>query len=249
MLDDHQHVLGDNSRCFDGFNNNFSRWKKMSQADELEKLSQLKERGVLTEEEFKAKKAEILTPSGAKAKKSRRLLWAIPLIIIGAAGLLNATGDLAGQSTLQCDSATAKDTLQKAFDQSQFARTMNLSAILISEATEQSREAKSGALSCRASLTLNTTKKALVSYKMELGQNGKFLLTFELMDEAKDAHATPATASITDHIQSAPAQAVPVASCVENFTKTFRKEYGDDVLVGSDMLDEWAAECQKKSPG
>lgn len=220
----------------------------MSQADELEKLSQLKERGVLTEEEFKAKKAEVLT-GGIKVKKSRRLLWAMPLIIIGAAGLLNAANDLAGHSKLQCDSAAAKDTLQKAFDQSQFARTMNLSAIVISDVTEQSRDAKSGALSCRASLTLNTTKKALVSYKMNQGQNGSFLLTFEVMDDARGSHATPATSSTTDQIQSTPAQAVPVESCVEDFTKTFRKEYGDDVLVGSDMLDEWTAECQKKSPG
>lgn len=181
MLDDHQHVQGEDSRRFDGFNNNFSRWKKMSQADELEKLSQLKEKGVLTEEEFNAKKTEILTPSGAKVKKSRRLLWAIPLIIIGAAGLLNAAGDLAGQPKLQCDSAAAKDTLQKAFDQSQFARTMNLSAILISDAAEKSRDAKSGALSCRATVTLNTTEKAPVSYQMEHGKNGSFLLTFEVM--------------------------------------------------------------------
>lgn len=216
----------------------------MSQADKLENLSQLKEKGVLTEEEFNAKKTEILNPSGAKVKKSRRLLWAIPLIIMGAAGLLNAAGNLAGQPRLQCDSAAAKDTLQKAFDQSQFARTMNLSVILISDTAEKSRDATSGALSCRATLTLNTTKKALVSYKMEHGQNGSFLLTFEVMDEAKDARATPATSSTTDHIQSTPAQAVPVESCVENFTKIFRKEYGEDVLVGTGMLEEWTDQCR-----
>lgn len=221
----------------------------MSQADELEKLSQLKEKGVLSEAEFNAKKAAILATDSPKTKKSRRLLWAIPLIILGAMGLLDAVGDLGGKSKLQCNSAVAKDTLQKAFDQSQFARSINLSAILVSDVTEQSRDAKSGELSCRATITLNTTKKAPVSYKIQLSPDGHFLLTFEVMDDAKSSSAIPVTPTPTNRIQSIPAQANPVQSCVENLTEKFRKEYGEDVLIGSDMLDEWAAECQKKSPG
>lgn len=236
----------------------------MSQADELEKLSQLKEKGVLSAEEFAAKKAEILNTSSPKVKKSRRLLWAIPLLVIGTVSLLNALGSLAGHtgpvspvspvgnsssSKLQCDSAVAKDTLQKAFDQSQFARSMNLSAILVSDVTAQSRDAKSGELSCRANITLNTTKKAPVSYKIQLSPDGHFLLTFELIDDAKSSSAIPVTPTPVNRIQSNLAQGDPVQSCVENLTEKFRNEYGDDVLVGSDMLDEWAAECQKKSPG
>lgn len=224
----------------------------MSQADELEKLSQLKEKGVLSEEEFNAKKAQILTTGSTKAKKSRRLLWAIPLIIIGAVGLLDAAGSLAGKSKnskSQCDSAVVKGTLQKAFDQSQFARTLNLSAILVSDVTEQSRDAKSGELSCRATITLNTTKKSPVSYKIQQSPDGHFLLTFEVMDDAKSPSAIPVTPTPMNRIQSIPAQANPVQSCVENLTEKFRKEAGEDVLVGIDMLDEWTAECQKKSPG
>ena len=239
----------------------------MSQADELEKLSQLKEKGVLSAEEFAAKKAEILNTSSPKVKKSRRLFWAIPLLIIGTISLLNALGSLAGHtapvspvspvsnvgnsssSKLQCNSAVAKDTLQKAFDQSQFARSINLSGILVSDVTEQSRDAKSGELSCRATITLNTTKKAPVSYKIQLSPDGHFLLTFEVMDDAKSSSAIPVTPTPTNRIQSIPAHADPIESCVENLTEKFREEYGDDVLVGSDMLDEWAAECQKKSPG
>ena len=233
----------------------------MSQADELEKLSQLKEKGVLSAEEFAAKKAEILNTSSPKVKKSRRLFWAIPLLIIGTISLLNALGSLAGHtgpvspvgnsnsSKLQCNSAVAKDTLQKAFDQSQFARSINLSGILVSDVTEQSRDAKSGELSCRATITLNTTKKAPVSYKIQQSPDGHFLLTFEVMDDAKSSSAIPVTPTPTNRIQSIPAHADPIESCVENLTEKFREEYGDDVLVGSDMLDEWAAECQKKSPG
>ncbi|ABD70757.1 hypothetical protein Rfer_3047 [Rhodoferax ferrireducens T118] len=236
----------------------------MSQADELEKLSQLKEKGVLSAEEFAAKKAEILNTSSPKVKKSRRLFWAIPLLIIGTISLLNAFGSLAGHtspvspvspvgnsnsSKLQCNSAVAKDTLQKAFDQSQFARSINLSAILVSDVTEQSRDAKSGELSCRATITLNTTKKAPVSYKIQQSPDGHFLLTFEVMDDAKSSSAIPVTPTPTNRIQSIPAHADFIESCVENLTEKFKKEYGDDVLVGSDMLDEWAAECQKKSPG
>lgn len=223
----------------------------MSQVDELEKLSQLKEKGVLSAEEFAAKKAEILNTSSPKVKKSRRLLWAIPLIIIGAVGLLDAAGSLAGKSKdskSQCNSAVAKDTLQKAFDQSQFARTLNLSAILVSDVTEKSRDAKSGEPSCRATITLNTTKKAPVSYKIQQSPDGHFLLTFEVIDDAKISNVIPETPIPTNPIHSIPVQVKPVESCLENFTQKFRKEYGEDVLVRSDMLDEWAAECQKKSP-
>ena len=233
----------------------------MSQADELEKLSQLKEKGVLSAEEFAAKKAEILNTSSPKVKKSRRLFLAIPLLIIGTISLLNALGSLAGHtgpespvgnsnsSKLQCNSAVAKDTLQKAFDQSQFARTINLSAILVSDVTEQSRDEKSGELSCRATITLNTTKKAPVSYKIQLSPDGHFLLTFEVIDDAKISSVIPESPISTNPIQSIPAQVNLVESCVENFAQKFRREYGEDVLVRSDMLDEWAVECQKKSPG
>jgi hypothetical protein len=226
----------------------FLRQEYMSQADELEKLSQLKEKGVLTDAEFNAKKAEILSPNSTKAKKSYRLFWAIPLAIIGAMGLFDAVGDLGGHSKMNCESAAAKGTLQKAFDQSQFARAMNLSAIQISNATEQNRDPKSGELSCRATITLNTTNKIPVAYKMEQGEKGQFLLTFEVVDDTNETSAIPALPTPTSQSQSTPAPADFVASCVENFVTKFRNEAGEDVRVGIDMLDEWEAECKSKLP-
>lgn len=244
----------------------------MSQADELEKLSQLKEKGVLSAEEFAAKKAEILNTSSPKAKKSRRLFWAFPLLFIGTISLLSALGSLAGHpgtdstvspvnqvgpsspvaisngSKLRCDSATAQDTLQRAFDQSQFARSMNLSAILVSDVKEQSRDAKTDVLVCRATITLNTTRKAPVSYKMEQTAGGKFLLTFEVLDDAESTSDTPAPPSPTRKEQATPASADFVASCVENSVEKYRKDVGEDVLVRADMLDEWESQCKNKFP-
>ncbi|MDD5029774.1 MAG: SHOCT domain-containing protein [Rhodoferax sp.] len=244
----------------------------MSQADELEKLSQLKEKGVLSAEEFSAKKAEILNTSSPKVKKSRRLFWAIPLLIIGTISLLNALGSLSGHtgpvspvspaspvkpvdpvgnsnsSKLQCDSAVAKDTLQRAFDQSQFARTMNLSAVLISDVKEQSREAKTDALVCRATITLNTTRKAPVSYRVEQTSDGQFLLTFQVLDDTEGTSTTPVTPSTTRKNQATPAPADFVTRCVDDFVTKFRKEVGEDIQVRVDMLDEWEAQCKNKFP-
>lgn len=163
----------------------------MSEVDELTKLAALKEKGVLSEDEFNAKKAEILNTGSSKPKKSRGLLWKIPLALIGLAGLLNAFG-VGGDSKLKCDANNAKTTLKGAFDQSQFARTLNLSAIDINDITEKNRDDKAGTLSCRAAITMNTTKKVPVSYKIEQHNDGKFLLTFEVLDESENAAPTVA---------------------------------------------------------
>jgi hypothetical protein len=220
----------------------------MSQADELEKLSQLKEKGVLTDAEFNAKKAEILSPSSTNVKKSYRLLWAIPVIILGAMGILDAASDLGGlsggHSKFQCDGTVAKDTLQKAFDQSQFARNMNLSAIQISDVSEQSRDPKSGELSCQAIIMLNTTNKVPVSYKMENGQKGQFLLTFEVLDEARISRTTSKTPNTLNSIQPGQMQAQIVEKCVEKSIENFKKDQDEDVLVGVDMLEEWTDACK-----
>lgn len=167
----------------------------MSEVDELEKLAALKDKGILSEDEFNAKKAEILNTGSSKPKKSRGLLWKIPLALIGLAGLLNAFG-LGGHSKLKCDTGDAKTTLKGAFDQSQFARTLNLSAIDVNDITEKNRDDKTGTLSCRATITMNTTKKVPVSYKIEQHNDGKFLLTFEVLDEAENT--TPPVARQLD---------------------------------------------------
>lgn len=220
----------------------------MSQVDELEKLSQLREKGVLTEEEFNAKKTELLATGGKpKVKILRRLLWAIPLMIIGVVGLVDAASKLAGTSkpNLQCDSAAAKDTLEKAFDQSQFARTLNLSAVLVSAVKEQGRDPKSGELSCRATLTLNNTQKASVLYKIQPRPGGKFLLSFEVLDDDKTSNVMPASPSAANQGTASPAKEEVVERCMKYFTRKFEDEFGDDAPIGKELLEEWTAQCKK----
>lgn len=217
----------------------------MSEVDELEKLAALKEKGILSEDEFNAKKSEILNTGSSKPKKSRGLLWKIPLALIGFAGLLNAFG-VGGHSKLKCDTDNAKTTLKAAFDQSQFARTLNLSAIDISDVTEKSHDDKAGELSCRANIMLNTTKKVPVSYKIEQHKDGKFLLTFEVLDEAENATPTvarqlaqPAASSIP-----APTQATPDKSPQAASTQVV-----DGTLTETAILSKYKAsfDCNKAS--
>lgn len=223
----------------------------MSEVNELEKLAALKEKGILSEDEFNAKKAEILNTGSSKQKKSRGLLWKIPLALIGLAGLLNAFG-IGGDSKLKCDASNAKTTLKGAFDQSQFARTLNLSAIDINDITEKNRDDKAGTLSCRATITMNTTKKVPVSYKIEQHNDGKFLLTFEVLDEAENttpmvapppAQASPPT-NISALVGKAPESALDDPALKESFKILLGDKLGDfrerlNVSSGITQEGEW----------
>ncbi|HQT08600.1 MAG: hypothetical protein B7Y05_13005 [Polynucleobacter sp. 24-46-87] len=73
----------------------------MSDADELEKLHQLKVKGVLTEEEFLVKKQNLLGSVGAKPKKrTSGLIWKIPLaglgVLIGVIGMNSGADKIKG---------------------------------------------------------------------------------------------------------------------------------------------------------
>jgi len=82
----------------------------------------------------------------------------------------------------KCDSVVANDTLKKAFDQSQFARTLNISAIEISAIRESAFESKSNARTCFGTVTMNNTKKVDVNFKIVGRTNGQFMLTFEVVN-------------------------------------------------------------------
>jgi hypothetical protein len=80
----------------------------------------------------------------------------------------------------KCNSTQAKDTLIKAFDQSQFARTLNLSAIEVSTPQENSFSVTSKTRSCSGILTMNNTEKVTVAFQMTDREDDKFMLTFEV---------------------------------------------------------------------
>jgi hypothetical protein len=77
----------------------------------------------------------------------------------------------------KCDSSNATTTLTKTFDGSQFARTLNLSVIVVSDASESSYD--SHTRKCSAVLMLNNNSKLSVDYEMEIYKDGRYTLTFK----------------------------------------------------------------------
>jgi len=79
-----------------------------------------------------------------------------------------------------CDNSAAIETLKKAFDGAQFARTLNLSAVDVGSVSESSYDDASGTRKCVAVLTMNNTNKVTVDYQLEKRAAGKFMLTFQI---------------------------------------------------------------------
>jgi hypothetical protein len=78
----------------------------------------------------------------------------------------------------KCDGSVAKDLLRKSFDQSQFARTLNLSAVEVSTARELTFDSSNSTRKCFATVVMNNTEKMNLDFKMEKRSNG-IMLTFE----------------------------------------------------------------------
>lgn len=223
----------------------------MSDIDELAKLAALKKDGVVSEDEFNAKKAEILGAKKTEPKKSKGLLWKVPVSLIGIVALLATWGVF--ETGLKCDSSSSKKALKSAFDQSQFARTLNLSAVDITDVTEKSRNDTAGELMCHATVTMNTAKQVPVEYKIQVHKDGRFLIVFQVVDQPVGSNL-PAAASLSQPtVQPKPAQsALPQAtidSCVDKRIAAFRKEAGPDAPIKMDVLDEWTEECKKEISG
>lgn len=81
-------------------------------------------------------------------------------------------------SVPKCDGSIAKDLLRKSFDQSQFARTLNLSAVEVSAARELTFDSPNSTRKCFATVVMNNTDKMNLDFKMEKRTNG-IMLTFE----------------------------------------------------------------------
>ena len=87
--------------------------------------------------------------------------------------------------TPKCDSSVAKETLKNAFDQSQFARTMNLSAVEIAAIRENTFDSKNGSRTCYGTIAMNNTNKVDVNFKIEPRTDDKIMLTFEVTKGAE----------------------------------------------------------------
>lgn len=121
--------------------------------------------------------------SDENVKKKRLNLkgwwWKFPIAGIGLLVLLSSLGILGTGGLPECSSSNAKGTLTDAFNQSQFARSLNLSAIQISnphEATGSSAQRRN----CTAELKLNNGESAMTDFVMTLQENGQYMLEFEV---------------------------------------------------------------------
>lgn len=79
-----------------------------------------------------------------------------------------------------CDSGPAKESLTNAFDQAQFARTYNLSAIEVSGVKQLTDTKK--AKTCSANIAMNNGESVKVEYKMEMREGGNYMLSFEVKE-------------------------------------------------------------------
>lgn len=85
-------------------------------------------------------------------------------------------------SVPKCNDRNAVATLKQAFDQSQFARTMNLSAIEASGLQEKRFNLDTKSRECSGVITMNNTKKANVNINIAGRGNSQFMLTFEVVN-------------------------------------------------------------------
>lgn len=156
----------------------------MSIEDDLLKLSELKEKGAITAEEFEARKAQLLKPP-AKRLNMTGLWWKLPVAVIGVSGMIYGSNTIKSAKSVTtdelplCQSENATSTLREAFNQSQVARAENLSVIEIQNVTEIQPSTKERR-SCAATITLNNASKIDVAFVLEKRTSGRFMLTFEL---------------------------------------------------------------------
>lgn len=85
-------------------------------------------------------------------------------------------------SVPKCDDRNAVATLKQAFDQSQFARAMNLSAIETSRLQEERFNLETKSRECSGVITMNNTEKVNVMVNIAGRDNGRFMLTFEVVN-------------------------------------------------------------------
>jgi hypothetical protein len=115
--------------------------------------------------------------SSKKKFNLKGLWWKIPLILIALVWFISTLG--VGGGLPACDSSNAKNTLAKSFDNSQFARNLNLKAIEVSGVQEVAGSSEKQR-NCSGNITMNNSKVAPVVFKMNLRDDGQYLLKFEV---------------------------------------------------------------------
>ncbi len=146
-------------------------------ADEISKLAELRDKGVITEKEFKNRKSAILRGSGAK--KRRGLWWKLPITLLfvvfviaiisskdkNPAVVSNSKNIPAtekpvtvsdGSSSLpKCDSNAAFSTAKQAVEQNRFSNSDTLKLLGLHNTTEVSFNSDKSERYCKSTAMLN----------------------------------------------------------------------------------------------
>lgn len=72
-----------------------------------------------------------------------------------------------------CDAEATKEWLKRTFDSAQFARSLNLSAVRVSDASETKWNEASQIRECAAAVTMNNAKTVRVTFKVFRVVEGK----------------------------------------------------------------------------
>lgn len=163
--------------------------KMSSNAEELEKLAELKERGVLTEAEF-AKQKKSLLSAGKKPWTAWRIIKTVVLgwilVCILAVGWGSLVGEASAAST--CDKADVKQKVVEIVNGQIsgfvefFGPAGGLPRVLgLESATELFGAPKSGYFACMAE-TKTETGKGAIGYTVEWGDKANGLMVVRLAD-------------------------------------------------------------------
>jgi len=170
----------------------------MSTADELTKLNELRVKGAISQAEFDRQKASLLdTPK--VSKRGSGTGWKVAVGAIGAVGLfigLAGSFNKGAVALPTCDSPQAKSTLSEAFNRSQFARTLNLSVVEVTNVSQKAFDAQANLRTCAGSVAMNNRDVVQLAYKMQGRPDGQFLLEFEVVSETPASPMQPAPAGV-----------------------------------------------------
>ena len=101
----------------------------------------------------------------------------VPTLMIAILLLANVLGCSTGLPG--CDSSSAKQTLEKAMNEAQWARALYLSVVDVSSARERSGSEKRR--ECTADVLMNNLSEVQVKYTMDLKEGGQYILKLEVV--------------------------------------------------------------------
>ena len=140
-----------------------------SPAEELVKLAELRDKGVLTAKEFEKQKQAVLA---GKPARRRRRWWLFPLFLIGLIGviigLVNAGkhgSNVSSEVIPTCDSSDAQELVKGAIEKNPSANLTTLRLLSLDQTKELSYDQEKPERVCTGRATLNSGEEQ-IQYRM-----------------------------------------------------------------------------------